>query len=521
MPNGAGLLEGSTLPSVDLADFGFEYVEALCESVEEITRAAVEQRSDAFDYRGANLRYAVERDLYFSLINNAAIKRQYALHRAAGPEAAPRNGRSMGEFVCHFDHGGHLQLRHRPSSLTLLRRLMGRTANRFRPKARRSPLGKRLQGTAPNLGQASLFVLVHSEKFVRYLQPITTRFGSDEVVWLSSSEMLSHHLLAEGLPHVPLESWTGRFYGRASGSLRHAISPGYHYMLAQYDAFQQLLTIHRPRCLLLAEGNAPADEVGNQAATVAGVPTVCIQQGWCPFVHSGFRNMSYTRMLMWGEGFAELLAPFNPRQRFAITGSHIADGSRGTSTPAWLRERTANKTVVSFFLQSASAIISQRGWTEFLMLLEATARAWPDALIIAREHPNFPLTEPELKRLGQLPNVELAPSARCSLADLLAVSHVSASIYSTTILESIAFGVPPLIYNCTSMPRFSPDVDALGAGIEVRGLEIAIREIGRLIDDESYRESFRPSMERFTNRFFYAADGQSCSRIVSEIRSVM
>ena len=57
----------------------------------------------------------------------------------------------------------------------------------------------------------------------------------------------------------------------------------------------------------------------------ARISCLCIQQGWSPIVHNGFRNMSFSAMLTWGEGFAELLRPHNPAQRFVVTGSPVFD----------------------------------------------------------------------------------------------------------------------------------------------------------------------------------------------------
>src|SRR5437867_9282060 len=48
----------------------YEFVEALCASIEDYTAAAERQWPTAFVYAGANLRYAVERALYFRFVNS-------------------------------------------------------------------------------------------------------------------------------------------------------------------------------------------------------------------------------------------------------------------------------------------------------------------------------------------------------------------------------------------------------------------------------------------------------------------
>src|SRR5207245_2731811 len=74
-------------------------------------------------------------------------------------------------------------------------------------------------------------------------------------------------------------------------------------VIESYDRFHDAVFHLRPACLVVVEGNAPQDETINQACAQLGIPTVCVQQGWSPVLHNGFRNMSYTRMTVWGQGF--------------------------------------------------------------------------------------------------------------------------------------------------------------------------------------------------------------------------
>jgi hypothetical protein len=289
-------------------------------------------------------------------------------------------------------------------------------------------------------------------------------------------------------------------------------------MLAQFDALQALFSIRRPACVLVVEGNSPGDEVTNQAAQAAGIPIVCLQQGWSPIVHVGFRNMSYSEMLVWGQGFADILRPYNPNQSFVVTGSHTLN-SGAPSPPDWLRSRASRKRVVTFLLQAPRDMIGPRRWREFLNLAAAAAQRWPDGLILVREHPQYQLGAVDLADLGRAPNLCIIRPAQCGLAETLAVSTVSVSIYSTTILESIAAGVPPVIYNCTSMPRFSPDVDSLGAGVEVHDFETALLQIDRILNDHCWYDRLHAEMEKFRERYFHGDDGRSCSRIVSRLEA--
>jgi len=506
--------------------FAFDYVSALCSAVEGLTGSVVHEEPRALHYGGIDLRFATERDLYFSAINDPAMQQQFASSRASlGGSPLQRDGHveaRAGDFVCrYFDDGRHMSLRYQPRRTTRARRLLGRGANHIFWPYRAGRFERDLASSAPNLEHARLFIMVHHERFVRYLRPIAEVLGSAGVVWLSTGAELSRQLRSTDVSHVPVDRWNHLHYGRSVHHFSSAPSPGFSYLMALCDALQHLFALRRPSCLLLVEGNAARDEAANQVAKQLGVPTICVQQGWSPFVHNGFRNMSYGKMLIWGDGFADALRPYNPLQDFVVTGSHMLDGAVRESRPAWLREKAAGRRCITFFLQSPMGIIGQRGWRQSLELLVAAAERCPEARFFAREHPIHPLRGEELELVTRHPNVCLAPVDRCSLAELLAVTHASVSIYSTTILESIALAVPPLIYNCTSMPRFNPDVDALGAGLEVHDSALALRQIERLIEDEDFCKSFEPGMDRFRDRFFGKIDGQSCDRIVETIRCVM
>ena len=501
--------------AADFSDIGFDYMLAICSAIEEISRRLVHVEPAALSYRGANLRFAIERDLYFSLLNNDPV-RAYYLQLRQVPGRSP-GGRVAGEFRCSAANG-RLALHYVPSAGAVLRRTAARLRNRCLGRAAQR-LTNRLLRSAPEISKSSLYVVTHHPRFVSYLEPIVREFGADHVTWISTSRLLSEFLRKRHLPYVPLDRWTELTYGRASGPLLHAPSPGYSYMLAQHDALRELFSVHRPGCLLLVEGNSPGDEVANQAAHAAGIPTVCIQQGWSPVIHVGFRNMSYSKMLVWGQGFAQELQPYNPNQQFVVTGSHALDQA-APSPPDWLRLQAEERTVVTFFLQSPRDMIGPRRWREFLRLAAAVAQRWPSVLVLVREHPQYKLTADDRLELAQAQNICISRPADCGLAETLAASHISVSIYSTTILESVAAGVPPVIYNCTSMPRFSPDVGSLGAGVEVRDFAGALREIGELIENSARRDALRSGMDRFRQHYFHGQDGQSCTRIVSEIRQV-
>src|SRR5699024_10609006 len=104
---------------------------------------------------------------------------------------------------------------------------------------------------------------------------------------------------------------------RAAGCSLARLAPG---AALEADELAAALMLAQCRAVVLAEGNAPEDETLARVGARLGLPTICVQQGWSPLVHTGFRNMSFAAMAMWGEGFGEILAPANPGQHFLAVG---------------------------------------------------------------------------------------------------------------------------------------------------------------------------------------------------------
>src|SRR5262249_31936595 len=147
----------------------------------------------------------------------------------------------------------------------------------------------------------------------------------------------------------------------------------------ELDAHLTFVAEHRPRLVVVVEGNSPFDECLNQACKLAKVPCVCIQQGWSPIIHAGFRHLSFTSMLVWGPEFGRLLAASSPGHGFTPTGSHIVGPPRHGATSG---------DAVSFFLQARSPMIDDQAWNGLLTLVQRVAATLGEVRVLVREHPS-------------------------------------------------------------------------------------------------------------------------------------
>lgn len=483
-------------------DVGHEFVVALSDAIEAATAAFAREDPTAFRYRGADLRHAVERSLYIALAGNRAL--YGAFRDRHGPDSVQGLGSALERAVAvALLEGGHAGTGRSPWRRLGARALWHARALRDGRPPRRAH--------APDRPVA--FVLDH-RNFRRFVEPVRRRLGPGRDVIVSTVAPLSEALAADGEDHVDLSGAVDRApAGRAVGIGLLGALP----LLGLYDGLLEAFASRSPRCVVVVEGMSSADEVANRAAHALGIPTVCLQQGWSPFVHAGFRNMTYDAMAVWGDGFAELLAPHNPAQRFAPVGSFVlaADVAAGRDA---LAEELGRRPAIAFFLQPISPLIRDEHQREMLELVRRTADELPDCRVLVREHPAWPLDDETRQRLADA-GIVLVDAARFSLRPVLEASLAAVSIYSTSLVEAAALGCVPVVFNSTSMPRYSPDLDALEAGVETRTVDEAVRAIARVAQDAAARGRLTAGAERFRSRFFAddASPADATVRLIDEL----
>jgi hypothetical protein len=279
------------------------------------------------------------------------------------------------------------------------------------------------------------------------------------------------------------------------------------------NAILQALTEVKPLCLVMPEGNSPYNELFNRAGHQLAIPSLCIQQGWSPVVHTGFRNMSYDRMCVWGEGFAHALAPFNPQQRFAITGSHVI-------TP---RTRLPGQAAgaIAFFLQAGgSPLITAEAARALLDFAIWAGQQFPEREIRVRPHPGRPLTGDERALLTACRNVRIMSADTAGLDEVLHGAEIAISIFSTTILEAAATGVIPLIVNVAGLPHYNPDIAKDGAALEVTDFAAARLALARLVRDREFADRFGDALARVGGRYFKSGGADAAAAIAAQINAL-
>lgn len=483
------------------SDAGYDFSRSLADAIEQVTSAA-----DDFRYGDVDLRRAVQCELYVQLVNHSQLYRSFRRVWEGRPPASVRLDTTLQCQAASLLLGNEAAARLSPRAV-LRRSAASRFWRLTRPQGPVAMRGE--HGTAP-----IAFTLDHP-KFLRFLAPVFNILDQRNTVVISAVPEVGEALVREPRP------WVGA-YGAASMPRPNwsAMAPCLRerpHLAARFDQQVAILNRVRPRSVVVIEGNSPVDEIARTAAERVGIPSVCIQQGWSPITHTGFRNMSFDRMLVWGEGFRALLGPHNPNQTFTVTGSPVFSAQPLVATEKALLTQIGDRTAIGMFLPGTSRLNSAEDVQETLALARRLALRLPEAVIVLRDHPQDPAPKSAMQELSELDNVVVAPPDSISLIQMLRAVSVAVSIYSTTLLEAAALGRPAVSFNPTSLPRYVPDLEALGAGVELSDSSTAEEAIVRLVRDASYRASFLPGLERVRKHFFAGAQANAAEQIVSAI----
>jgi hypothetical protein len=485
--------------------YGVSHYLGLLSAIERFTAAAVESDPAAFRVQGADLRYAIERQLYFALVNDRALYRHFVARARGDADDCRRELSAVAAMVAPYFWHDALEC---PQQRTTIwrRGLRGLYRRYGRPIIRREGL----PGDTP----AVLFLVIQP-KFAGYLGPIARALPVASGLLTINDPQMFGWLANQGLPRVGIEL-TARSCAMLAGRPRVAGLPyrtdPLDHLAVVFNAIRRALETLRPDCIVVPEGNAPSYELVNRAAKALSIPVLCIQQGWAPVVHNGFRRMSYSAFCAWGQGFVDLLRPHNTDQRFVVTGNHVVTCRR--------QGDDAGRHAVGFFLQKGAVAMTETAWTRTLEFIRWAAIAFPQTEMRVREHPGSPLSQAELETFQGMPNIKLTPPDQTSLDEVLAGCSVVVAVDSTTLLEGAATGAVPLILNVKGFDHYNPDIASAGGAIEVRDFTQAQDVLARLLRDEAYRLSFGAALERLRERFFARGRHEALAAIVEEIEKL-
>ena len=490
-----------------MSDVRYQFITTLCQAIETFSQETTENNPNAFIYRDINLQFAIERFLYFDLVDNQRLYQYFYLSEQDQLPNVIYVRREIEKIILtHIFKLEKISVIIRKHPLYFLyegRKQAGFWKRLIQWNLTPSPtISSRL---------AEILIWISQVKHSRFLNPITEALNQSFAYLLITQReyFLKPYLIQKKLPYIDT---VGLTINSKNVDKNYSLKL-FPEVLSYCDRLLTVLPILQPKCMVLVEGNLAMDEVTNQVCRFLKIPTVCIQHGWSPIIHNGFRNMSYTKMLVWGQGFADLLHPYNSQQNFILTGNHVLKlASQKSSFKNKLPQQG-----ISFFLQAPIKLASQDAWQKMLKFLSQTISTFPDYPILIREHPSYPLSKQEKESLPHVSNVHFVPSQKYTLIEVLDASCIAVSIFSSTILESIAANVIPIVFNVTSLPCYIPNIHDLSVGIEVQDINSGITAIQQLLNNKSLLEQYIHNMDQFKQYYFGDNKTSSITKIVKEI----
>ena len=241
----------------------------------------------------------------------------------------------------------------------------------------------------------------------------------------------------------------------------------------QYCSMDLLFQKMKVNKLLTIEGTSPMELSSVFAARLHNIETVCVQYGWPPYLHAGFRQLPYHTFWLWGKGFEEKLAPHNPQAQFKQMGYF----SNKSSSIQFTKKHSFQLVVA---LQGAVGYIQKRDWEMFLALIHQLSLLPID--IWVKEHPQIPLHD-----LNFSHNITIYKGDGSVLQALLKEAHAVLGIYSTTMIEAPLFDCIPIIYNPTELPSIHPEISEYRVGFECKTINEVLNTIEKLQDVENQR----------------------------------
>jgi hypothetical protein len=338
------------------------------------------------------------------------------------------------------------------------------------------------------------------ERFLKFALPVLSAIP-EEVVVLCERPLPDEFECNENIPVIEFSFLKLCTYSNPF------LQEKFPWMFFMFNSLSLLWKVLQPRAVIVIEGNHPQFEVLALLGQRDHVPVICLQQGWPGLLHTGFRNMQYSHFISWGRRFSEMLGVLNPLPRFKEAGY-----------PFKVEEGT-KRDAISFFLQAPLQISSLNDYNELLEFSIYCAQQFPRLQILVREHPEFRLPGHYKEKAECYENIRLTPPSVCPISIVYGQSIVSVSIFSSAIIESLAHGVIPFIFNPTSMPHYYPDLGSEGLGIEVKSLYEAKKEICKLMNDALLIKKYQEAISGRRPEFFTATGEEAVKNIVCAIKS--
>lgn len=459
----------------------------------------------AFIYNGIDMEPAIDRFLWFKYdreeypTQNPHVRKIYKLYSEGGVRSFTVNNlieKHLAQYIV-ADPSVIFQIKETSNSRNIGKNILLNELGIFRLK---DTLSKRkMQGAAlAQLSEiskvkADILVMVTSVRFIRFTLPIFQGLGL-KVAYFTTEKYLTDEEVRKVLP---IEFGFFRchlIWNLIKDEGNNFLRKNYLELVNRAFTLEKVFSLIKPKAVVNVEGNLAADALAAEIGKKLNIKTVCFQQGWAPIIHNGFRKLNYDHFLTWGDGFSQILKEYSLKGKFNSLGNF-------TISPN-LKAGSQQIDSIAFFFQTVDTMLTKDVYDSFVEFGLKLAAQYEGKKIIFRPHPNYPFTETQYQEFGKYSNLIIMKPFETSLEEVLQVSDIGVSVFSSTLVECACSNVIPLIFNPLVIEEFIPDMVSMKAGLMVNSVEDGIATIEKLLKTNDDLYELYQGMSRFRELYF-------------------
>lgn len=341
-----------------------------------------------------------------------------------------------------------------------------------------------------------IIIYLFNARQLQYLTPLINELDSP-ILLLSEYELPDETDLPDTVTALTIEFSSFRIF--SNPYVEHCFPLIYHYT----SFFSIMLRILQPTGIICLEGCHIEEQLLATVAQDYDIPTICIQQGWPSMMRTGFRRLSYRYFFTWGERFSKLWEKYNPQPQFTPMG-YMYDVAH---------VEKENKKCVTFFLQSPCYLSDTSYFKNMLELITDSAGLYPEISFMVREHPDYKIDSTLIDKWKVYPNIQIATDLE--LQEVYRHTLVTVSHFSSALMEGVAHGCIPLVYDVTTNSRYYPDVEKEGLGKIAKTKDVFHQQLKEILsysyDENPYLQNIRESQKQW-----FAATGDATLKQMAE-----
>ena len=175
------------------------------------------------------------------------------------------------------------------------------------------------------------------------------------------------------------------------------------------------------------------------------------------------------------------------------------------------------KEAITFFAQGVGPSISEAELNLFFDFAMAIAKKHKNRTVIIRDHPVSPIRGEIKRKLSRFNNIEFMSPSEFTLSEVMSISKVAVSFFSSTLYEALFFDVVPFSLNLNVFSRLNPNLSKMNIGVEVYNLEEGIMKITELLNIKDNYTPFIKNINLSKNLYFHDSGSNAVVNITNAI----